>query len=104
MSSMPDSGDFPAIVDPFEYDAEDDLLEGVAAREGDREGVLLPTPCKVFIEALRRKDGVVDLTSTLIELGLRLKGIRGAWAWLPGVGDAEDKCRGRAGDDVFGDF
>lgn len=52
--------------------AEDDRLEG-----GLREGVTPPTPCREFIDALRRSVGVEEREFWLMALGDRWRGLRG---------------------------
>src|SRR3954451_9614199 len=55
-------------------EAEDVLRDG---EDGiPREGATPPTPCREFIEALRSSVGVEDRLS-LMELGLRWRGLRG---------------------------
>lgn len=107
MSSSPESGDFPTIVDAFKNEAEDDRRDGDAregdAREGDRDGVGPPIPWSEFIEAFRWRDGEDERVSMLMELGLRRRGLRGDA--LP-FGEEEEvaRCaRLRAGEADFGD-
>jgi hypothetical protein len=74
------SGDLPTMLEPLTKEAEDDLRDG-GGRDGvrSREGVMPLASRREFIEALRKSVGVEERASRLWELGLRRRGLWGAF-------------------------